>query len=180
MHKGFGLYSPHESTTFFLKALLLSFWVGLDVIAGLLLLNIPALALIEHWFAILVAMTVLFTATTFSLLFVCVTGILFGRTAAEAGSNAFPMWQRIQRQPSQLIYAGVAGSAILIVAFSAFLLYLRHETALQLQIGRADMEMARKCEEVASLEKGLFHSEEQFVMTQCLLQYDRTYAALHQ
>ena len=32
MQKGFGFYSPHETTILFLKATLVSIWVGLDLV----------------------------------------------------------------------------------------------------------------------------------------------------
>jgi hypothetical protein len=53
---------------------------------------------------------------------------------------------------------------------------MQQQNELIKQLGRADIAIAKKCAEVASLERHLFQSDEQFVLTQCLIQYDKTYA----
>lgn len=42
MRKGFGFYSTHETAIFFLKTMLVSFWIGVDLIAALVISTFPA------------------------------------------------------------------------------------------------------------------------------------------
>lgn len=179
MHKGFGLYSPHEATTFFLKTMLVSFWVGVDLIAALVMSTFAVNTIIQHGFMILVSSTILITGTVFSALFAWATGSLFARTAdAEVTGGMSGRLQKLKREPYQLI---VAGSVIVFILLCMMVGYIRHfqtESDTMQQLGRANVVLGKKCSEVASLEKNLFQSDEQFVMAQCLIQYDQQYAAL--
>jgi hypothetical protein len=179
MQKGLGLYSTHQTTIFFLKATLLSFWIGVDLIALMLLSTFSIAVLAQHAAVVMVAVSIFISGTVFSGLFVWATGSLFGRTGPQTASGVVAKGlQRLKQQPGHLIGAGVVAIAILILAANSYFSYLQHENELISQIGRADMGIARKCAEVADLEKHLFQSDEKFVMTQCLIQYDRTYAIL--
>ncbi|WP_382251804.1 hypothetical protein [Herbaspirillum sp. GCM10030257] len=146
----------------------------------MLLLNIPASVLVQNRLVILGAITVLSTATVFSILFAWATGTLFGRRQIATESGMSSVLHRIKQELSWLIGVGFAGGAIPILVAVVYFSSLQRETEQHQQIGRANIGISKKCAEIAALERGLFQSDEQFVMTQCLLQYDRTYAALHE
>jgi hypothetical protein len=177
MRKGFGLYSTHETTIFFLKAMMVSFWIGVDLIAALVISTFPASVLVQHGVLVIGAMAILISGTVFSLLFTWATGSLFGRQAVKAETGAIQQTlQRLKHQPYHLLGTGAGGVLMLFaVAVSYFVAMQRHNELMK-QVGRADLAIARKCAEVASLERQLFQSDEQFVLTQCLIQYDKTYA----
>jgi hypothetical protein len=179
MRKGLGFYSTHETTIFFLKAMLLSFWIGVDLIALMVLSTFSVAVLAQHAAAVMIAVAIFISGTVFSGLFAWATGSLFGRTGQQTENGVVAdALQRLKQQPYYLIGAGVACASILVLAANCYLGYLQRENELMSQIGRADMGIAKKCAEVASLEKNLFQSDEKFVMTQCLIQYDKTYAIL--
>lgn len=181
MRKGFGFYSPHEATMFFMKTLLISFWIGVDLIAALLLSTIPGSVLLRHGLLFLCAAAILAAGTVFSGLFAWATGSLFGpraKTAQASGNAVREILERVRRDPWHLIGAGGAGVAAVLIAATGYLAFLRYESEAMKQTGRADVVIAQKCAEVASLEKQLFHSDQQVVLAQCLLQYDENYASL--
>jgi hypothetical protein len=61
---------------------------------------------------------------------------------------------------------------------AGFVKSMQKETDGMTPLGRANVALGKKCAEVARLEGSLFQSNEQFVMAQCLIQYDQQYAAL--
>lgn len=179
MHKGFAFYSPHETTVFLLKAVLLSFWIGIDLIGALQALTMPASLLLRHGFLFAAIVTLLGAGTLFSILFIWSTGSLFGphdEPALSARHALAQVLRRIKRDPYRLLASGGAGVAVLLCAVSSYLLVLHKESEGNRELGRADVAIARKCEEVATLERQLFQSDQQLVMAQCLLQYDDNYA----
>jgi hypothetical protein len=177
MNKGFGLYSTHETTIFFLKMMLVSFWIGVDLIAALIVSSIPVSVLARHGILVVAAMAILISGTVFSLLFTWATGSLFGRQAVRTETGAIRnALHKLKQHPYQLVAAGAAGVSVLLIFAVVHFISLQRESELMKQLGRADLAIARKCAEVASLEKSLFQSDEQFVLTQCLLQYDKSYA----
>jgi hypothetical protein len=182
MYKGFGDYSPHETTTFFLKALLLSFWAGMDLMALLVLLSFPLSMLLQHQILLIGMSAVLIAGTVFSVLFAWATGSTFGCEKAQNAHEAYgPLRHallRVRRDPAQLAAAGIVVVALLVVGASALLSTLKREREEMKEVGRADPVVARKCREVASMERQLFQSDPQSVTVQCLLQYDDTYAPL--
>jgi hypothetical protein len=177
MRKGFGLYSTHETTIFFLKMVLLSFWIGVDLIAVLVIATLPPTVLTQHGVLVVAAMAILISGTVFSGLFTWATGSLFGKQAvhAEAGAIGAAL-QRLKRQPYQLVATGVMGVSVLLVIAVYHFISMQQQNEPTKQVGRADLAIAKKCTEVASLERYLFQSDELFVLTQCLIQYDKTYA----
>jgi hypothetical protein len=181
MRKGFGFYSPHESSSFFMKALLLSFWIGVDVLAALVLTTIPASMLLRHFLLFLGVSTVLAAGTVFSILFVWATGSLFGPrapSAPKARNVLEATLQRVQREPFHLLCVGASGVAVCVFLAAVHLVLLDRAAESARQAGRADVVVAQKCAEVASLERQLFQSDQQVVLAQCLLQYDENYASL--
>jgi hypothetical protein len=178
MHKGFGLYSPHEATSFFLKTMLVSFWVGVDLIAILVMSSFPAGTLARHGGLIVGAGTVLIAGTVFSALFVWATGSLFGRQAGNDLAGWRLALHQLQCEPWKLLGAGALAVVILTGALAGHVRGAQKEADGALQLGRADLAMGAKCAEVARLEGSLFRSDEQFVMAQCLIQYDKQYAEL--
>jgi hypothetical protein len=177
MRKGFGLYSTHETTIFFLKAMLVSFWIGVDLIAALVIVTFPGSVLLEHGVLVIGAMAILISGTVFSMLFTWATGSLFGRQALNAETGVIQQTlQRLKRQPYHLLGAGAGGVLMLLVVAVSYFITMQRHNELMKQVGRADLAIAKKCAEVASLERQLFQSDEQFVLTQCLIQYDKTYA----
>ncbi|RJF96864.1 hypothetical protein D3870_21005 [Noviherbaspirillum cavernae] len=179
MRKGFGLYSPHEATTFFLKTMLVSFWVGVDLIAALVLSTFSSDLIARHGILIFAVAAILIVGTVFSSLFSWATGSLFARQAGEAGAGSVARTlQTLKREPYQLLGAGAIAVFILLCGTAGYLRSLQKEAEPVVQFGRADATLGKKCSEVARLEKSLFQSDEQFVMAQCLVQYDQQYAAL--
>jgi hypothetical protein len=179
MHKGFGLYSPHEATSFFLKTMLVSFWVGVDLIAMLVMASFPGGTVAQHGTLIIATGTILIAGTVFSGLFAWATGALFARQPAVVPQ---PGWrqtlQQVQREPWQLLGAGALAVFILACALTGYVRSVQKEAGAGLRLGRADVALGAKCAEVARLEGSLFRSDEQFVMAQCLIQYDKQYVAL--
>lgn len=179
MRKGFGLYSTHETTIFFLKLMLVSFWIGIDLIAALLISTFPVSVLAQHGVLVVAAMAILISGTVFSALFTWATGSLFGRQAVDADTGAIgAALQRLKHQPYHLLAAGGTAVTILLLIAVVHFVSMQRQAELMKQIGRADLAIARKCAEVANLEGHLFQSDEQLVLAQCLIQYDKTYAVM--
>lgn len=179
MRKGFGFFSPHETSVFLLKALLLSFWIGVDLIACLVMWTIPLSVLLQNGVALIAVAAALVSGTVFSILFAWATGSLFGRQEPHAADNAVgAALQSLKRRPYLLLGAGAVAVSILLFFAARYFTALREESELMQQLGRANLAIARKCSEVATLERQLFQSDEQFVMAQCLIQYDQAYASL--
>lgn len=182
MQKGFGFYSPHETTVLFLKATLVSIWVGLDLIVLFAVHSMAPSTIQRHLLLMAAAAVVLAAGTVFSLLFAWATGSLFGRpgpdgSSASTGGLVKATIETLKTSPYRLIGTGLAGAAIMLcVAWAALSSSLFSGDSGQLA-GRANMAVAQKCSEVAELEKSLFRSDERLVMTQCMLQYDKTYTA---
>jgi hypothetical protein len=183
MQKGFGFYSPHETTILFLKATLVSIWVGLDLVVLFTVYGMTPSTVQRHLLLVIAAAVVLAAGTVFSLLFVWVTGSLFGRAAPEdaagsSGGRAASAIEALKRKPYHLVVAGISGVILMLcIVAPALSGSLSFGGAGQLP-GRANPAVVQKCSEVAQLEQSLFRSDERIVMAQCMLQYDKTYAAL--
>lgn len=183
MNKGFGLYSPHEATTFFLKTMLVSFWIGVDLIAVLVMSTFSPSTIAQHGGGILMAGGVLIAGTVFSGLFAWATGSLFAKPSDEElvkGVRQF-LWQ-LKREPVRLLGAGMIAVSVLTCAMAGYVHTVQKAAEAQgmTQLGRANVALGKKCAEVARLESALFRSDEQFVMAQCLIQYDQQYASLRE
>jgi hypothetical protein len=177
MHKGFGLYSPHETTIFFLKALLLSFWIGVDLIAALVASALPAGSLAQHGFMTAVVMAILISGTVFSALFVWVTGSLFAVKPAEVSSKFLVAYiLALKQQPGKLLLFGLMSVAVILALSYAML--SRQGEEIDKRISQVNFAVTNKCAEVASLENKLFQTREETVMAECLLQYDEKTVAL--
>lgn len=179
MQKGFGFYSPHETTILFLKASLVSIWIGLDLIVVLVVGSLPQSIIERHTVALNIAGVILAVGTVFSILFAWATGTLFGRDSASGKAGLAHVSTALKGKPYHLIGTGI-GAAVVLVLVTGQLLsgrYVVEDPSAQ-PLGRANLEVARKCTEIASMEHTLFRSDERIVMTQCMLQYDRTYASL--
>jgi hypothetical protein len=179
MQKGFGFYSPHETTVLFMKAALISIWIGLDLVVLLTVLGLPRSVLERHAVMLVVVATILVAGTVFSLLFAWVTGSLFARPATTARSGfAAQACHALKGKPYHLIGAGIV--VVPIVLFMIAFVASGRPSAryVDAPVSRANLAVANKCAEVASMEQSLFRSDERVVMTQCMLQYDKTYAAL--
>lgn len=179
MRKGFGFYSPHETTMFFLKALLLSFWLGVDLIAALIATTLPPGSLAQHGLLSVIAITILISGTVFSALFAWATGALFGREMADLKTNfVAARLHALKQRPGALIVAGIASASLLLSATAGLAIFLRPDTDAAVRTGRANVAVATRCAEIAHLEGRLFRSSEQTVMAECLIQYDEKYASL--
>lgn len=178
MHKGFAFYSPHQTTTFFLKAVLLSFWIGHDVVAALVMSTMPGTMLTRHSAFFITAIAVLAGGTVFSCLWAWMTGSLFGTQTEARAATGNPLTS-LKKKSGILLGAGLVATAGVAVAAERHFAWLESESDPERRLGRANLVIAKKCAEVAGLEKGLFQTDEQIVMAQCLLQYDKGYAALH-
>ncbi|MGH8807416.1 MAG: hypothetical protein ACREX0_06030 [Noviherbaspirillum sp.] len=178
MHKGFAFYSPHQTMTFFLKAVLLSFWIGLDVVAALVMSTMPDTVLVRYSACFIAAIAILAGGTVFSCLWAWLTGSLFG-TQPETRATTRTRLISMKRKTGMLLGAGVVATAGVAVAAERHFAWLESESDPDRRFGRANLAIAKKCAEVASFEKSLFQTDEQIVMAQCLLQYDKGYAALH-
>lgn len=180
MHKGFGFYSPHETTTLFLKASLVSIWIGLDLLVALIVGGLPRSVLERHALALTVVAAVLTAGTVFSMLLAWATGTLFGR--GDEGTRHGPVgtaFRALKRKPYHLIVAGAVSAMITILVAGELLSAppgLVDDTGRP--VARINLEIARKCAEIASMEYALFRSDERVVLTQCMIQYDPSYASL--
>jgi hypothetical protein len=179
MQKGFGFYSPHETTVFFLKAAFVSTWIGLDLLAALAVIGLPPNVVARHSLLLLVVSAILAAGTVFSILLAWATGSLFARTGNPVHRGFLHAFlHRLKDKPYQLIGAGAACVPAVMVV-SIFMVFGHAPSrGAERSIGRANLAVAEKCTEVAARESELFRSDERIVMTQCMLQYDKTYAAL--
>jgi len=176
MHKGFGFYSAGETAIFLTKSLLLSFWLGLDAIAALVMTAFSLADVMRHALLLVVVLAVLIGGTVFSAFFVWATGSpprVSGTSGAATAALA-----ALKERPHYLIGACTAAASACLVVAAGGLALLQWKHADTLEIGRADLALAAKCAEVARLEDRLFEANQQFVMAQCLIQYDAKYAAL--
>ncbi|RZI42227.1 hypothetical protein EGT07_13475 [Herbaspirillum sp. HC18] len=116
----------------------------------------------------------LIAGTIFSMVFAWATGTLFARPGLDRKSPAL----HLKRSAGGLIgFASVAVFLSFLVATCVFW-QAQQENEVMRKMGRATPEIASKCAEIASLERKLFQSDEQFVLAQCLIQYDKQYAAM--
>jgi hypothetical protein len=183
MQKGFGFYSPHETTILFLKATLVSIWVGLDLVVLFTVYGMTPSTVQRHLPLVIAAAVVLAAGTVFSVLFIWATGSLFGRTASEGdacnvGGLAASAIQTLKRKPYHLFGAGIAGVFLMLCIVAPAVSDSLFSNGVSQPPGRANPAVVQKCSEVAELERSLFRSDERIVMAQCMLQYDKTYAAL--
>lgn len=179
MHKGFGLYSPHETTVFLLKTLLLSFWAGVDVIAILLVYSGSPVELGDQGVLAFASFAFLVCGTVISLLFAWATGSLFGRRHGDGdGGGVASFLLGLKLHPSRLVCTGLV-TASLLLAFMAWCLFpVQSPGAQSARASRASPDIAKKCSEIAGLEHRLFQSDVKVAAAECLLQYDEKYAAM--
>lgn len=179
MRKGFGFYSSHETTIFLLKTILLSFWIGVDLLCLLAVSALPHSVLVQHRFMVVSVLVLLCAGTVFSFMFVWATGTLFGR-ATEPAERCFPgrAFDFLKRKPYHLIVAALLMTVFLALFSLRGLVSLQEGKEAIMQVSRADTGVARKCSEIARLERWLFQADEGVIMAQCLLQYDQAYAGL--
>lgn len=179
MRKGFGFYSSHETTIFLLKAILLSFWIGVDLLGLLAVSALPHSVLAQHRLLVMSVLALLCTGTVFSAMFVWATGSLFGRSPEQAGRRlASRACNILKRKPYHLLGAGLLISVCLNLLSLRGLVSLQEGKEAIMQVTRANTGIAKKCSEIARLERWLFQAEEDVIMAQCLLQYDHSYAGL--
>ncbi|MGZ3240899.1 MAG: hypothetical protein ACXWIN_04680 [Burkholderiaceae bacterium] len=179
MQKGFGLYAPHETTIFLLKSLLLSFWIGIDLIAALVASTLPTGVLVRHGLLLTIALAILIFGTVFSALFVWATGSLFAKDPSDLKNSSMALLLRaLKQERNRLIGCGIAGSTLMLLVMCAGLLVLQNGIDEEKRTGHASAEISQKCSEIAALEQRLFQSDEQVVLAECLIQYDEKYASL--
>jgi len=172
MRKGFGLYAPHETTVFFVKAMLVSVWIGIDVVAGLLVARFSSGDLARYGWLLLFAFLVLLCGTVFSILFAWSTGALFGpdvRQTKKHGVGA--LLEQAKRSPHALLVLGASLVAAGTLLAIASLVFLRAGADAVTHAACVRPEIANRCVEVARLEGKLFQSDEQKVFEQCVAQY---------
>lgn len=182
MRKGFQLYSPHQETILFLKAILISFWMGLDAIAILIISTLSSNDLLQRRFLLAVIMTVLILGTLFSLLFVWTRSPLSEKPTAPQEKNRLKKFlQTLKKLPYDLICASIAGTVGAIFIFNMLTEHFKQSPQERIAPKHSisvDAALVKKCTEVAQLEKDLFQSDEQALMAQCLHQYDKKYSEL--
>lgn len=171
--------SPHETTVFFLKCLLMSFWIGATMLAILVappILNggIPQNGLL--WMAIFS----LFGCGNVYALVTCLAKQPQASNASNRPPTPKPMPQPPVKgvMPRGLIATGVVGLVLLVAAPLVYSKFAKEEDAGLKRLGPATAAVAKKCSEIASLEQKLFQSDEKTVMAECLLQYDQKYLEL--
>jgi hypothetical protein len=126
MQKGFGHYSHQETTIFFLKAILLSFWLGIDMLALLLAFAIPAGIMAEHRVTLVVAITILFSCTLTSILFIWATGSLGEEPDARSkhkrssrkGKDIFAFASQTLKEQPLMMVAVALGTLCLALPFA--------------------------------------------------------------
>lgn len=181
MQKGFGFYSPHEATVLFQKATLVSIWIGLDLVVLLTISGLPSTIVERHLLLLVTVLAVLASGTVFSFLFAWITGSQFARTCDDSGrcpAAAAPLLRAMNEKPLHFVGAGAVAALVAIALAVPLVIGVALGRNSDRLAGRANLAVAQKCTEVASLEQNLFRSDERIVMTQCMLQYDKTYAAL--
>jgi hypothetical protein len=173
MSKGVGFYSPHETTVFFLKTLLLSFWFGIDLVAVLIAATFSPDSLAQHRVLTAIAMAILIFGTTFAVVFVWAAGSLFAVKQADVSpSRLSTILAYLKRHSWQLTAIGIANLSILLTAVTVHFMFSQPGNGPANQIAQASPAMARKCAEVARLERQQFLTNEQAAMAECLIQYD--------
>lgn len=181
MHKTLAAVPSSETTTFLLKTLLLSFWAGVDIIAVLIMSTFPIDDLLQHRIPVIAVLALLISGTVFSALFVWAANPPKGAPSGVSGVGKIVVaLHSLRREPRHLTCAGLAVVSLLLILSASGLAHLKVNNDAALQIGRADRTIAKKCAEVANLEKKLFQSDVQFVIAQCLVQYDEQYASLRE
>lgn len=179
MFKSVGFYSPQETTVFFLKTLLLSFWFGIDLVAVLIAATFSPGSLAQHRVLTAIAMAILIFGTTFAVVFAWAAGPLFAvkqadvRPSRVSASLAF-----LKRHSWQLIAIGIANLSILLTAVAVHFMFSSPENGPANRVAHASPAMARKCAELASLERQLYQANELASMAECLIQYDEKYSFL--
>lgn len=177
--KGFGFYTKEETLIFLGKAALLSFWLGLDALAVLLVCLVSVAELTRHPLLALVVLAVLISGTVFSVLCAGVVGTAPGNAAnGRGGAKLATVRKRLQAERHLLIGLGIGATCVLVLIVASLISHFQSRAYSQLRIDRADPGLAAKCAEVARLEHQLFFANELFVMAQCLLQYDAKYNEL--
>lgn len=117
MVKGMGFYSPHQTTVFFLKTLLLSFWLGIDVVAVLIAATCSPDSLAQYRVVAAIAMTILIFGTTCAAVFAWAAGSLFAVRPADLTPSRLPACLAVLRRHSwQLLAIGAANFSILLTA----------------------------------------------------------------
>ena len=177
--KGFGFYTKEETLIFLGKAVLLSFWFGLDALALLLVCLVSMAELARYPLLSLVVFAILISGTVFSVLFAGVVGTVSGNAAnGREGGKPATVRKRLQAERPLLIGLGIGATCVLVLIVASLISYFQSRAYSQLRIDRADPGLAAKCAEVARIEHQLFSANELFVMAQCLLQYDAKYKEL--
>jgi hypothetical protein len=169
-------FAPDDTALFFLKTLLLSFWVGLDLIA-LLIAALSAESRFMHGGLVASVVCAILSCGTGCAIYMC----LFVRPRAAgsttdstinikkhlAASTVAPTVQKSRA----FIVSGLIGASLLVTAPVVYSTLLKDGGE---SINHIDPDMAvitRKCAQIASLEQKLFQSNEKNVMADCLIEY---------
>jgi magnesium-transporting ATPase (P-type) len=179
MIKGVGFYSPHETTVFFLKTLLLSFWFGIDLVAVLIAATFSPDSLAQYRVLTAIAMAILIFGTTFAAVFAWAAGSLVAVKQADVRPSRVPASLAfLKRHSWQLIAIGIANLSILLTAVTVHFMFSPPANGPANRAAHASPAMAKKCAEVASLERQQFQANELTSMAECLIQYDEKYSFL--
>src|SRR4051812_39341014 len=128
MPKGFGFYSSDETTTFLMKAMLLSFWIGIDITALLVGSTFSAAELVRHGILTMCVLAVLIGGTVFSALFVWATGSLSSATEIHKRNDMITsVLHKLKQQPQYLIGAGALATSLLLLFIACGIAFVRQQ-----------------------------------------------------
>lgn len=177
MIKAVGFYSPHETTVFYLKTLLLSFWLGIDLVAVLIAATLSSDILAHYRVLTTSAMAILIFGTTFAAVSAWAAGSLVAvRQADVKPSRVRTRLAFLKRCSWPVIFIIIANVSILLAVGIAHFIF----SSPAGRTAYVSPAMARKCAEVASLERQQFQANELASMAECLIQYDEKYLYLRQ
>lgn len=175
MIKGVGFYSPYETTVFFLKTLLLSFWLGIDLVAVMIGATLSSDILAHYRVLTTSAIAILIFGTTFAAVFAWAAGSLVAVKQADSKPSRLPAWLAFLKRCSWPVIAiFIANFSILLAVAIAHVMFSSPAD----RNASVSPVMARKCAEVASLERQQFQANELASMAECLIQYDEKYRYL--
>lgn len=172
MSIGVGFYSPQETTIFFLKALLLSFWFGIDLVAVLIATTFAPDIFAQHRILTAITLAIMLFGTIFAVVFAWAAGSLFLTNKVDLilprSHSSHPF---LKRHSWQLNAISITNLSILLSTVTVHFMPTPQRNEQVNQIAQSSPAIVKKCAEVASLEQQQFQANEQDSMEKCLVQY---------
>ncbi|MBC7501471.1 MAG: hypothetical protein H7315_13375 [Herminiimonas sp.] len=174
--------SPHDVTVFFLKSLLLSFWLGISLLAVLAMPSIATDVPLANGLPRIIAFVLLICGCAYAMGACFLVGVKTGGARNTPIRRLTESEVAVVKQKPRIIHvAGLAGMLLLLFAPAAYSTFNRHIASTDIESAPAHIqpavtEVSTKCSEIAGLERKLFQSNEKTVMAECLMQYEQKHA----